>query len=58
MLCFFLNDMLILFQFFLDVSWHRDINGPFIVIPPKFNAAVEVAGPILGKGVCCFDACN
>jgi hypothetical protein len=33
----------------IDVSWHRDINISFIVVPVDGEAAVECAGSVNGQ---------
>ncbi len=43
---------------FDDVVGHLDVEGLFVIIPIQFDATVEVAQPILGKSIFCFNHCN
>jgi hypothetical protein len=40
------------------VARYQDVEGSFVVIPIRFDAAVEIAHPILGKSIFCFNHCN
>ena len=41
--------MLVFLQELFDVSWHRYVYSARVVVPLKFDATIEIAGPILRK---------
>lgn len=41
--------MLVPLEDLLYVTGHQEVNGADIVIPPEFDATVEVTRPIFGK---------
>ena len=41
-----------------DVAGHQNVEGLFVLIPNQYDATIEVAHPILGKVVFCFNPCN
>jgi hypothetical protein len=48
--------MLVFLEEFFDISRHRNVDSARIVVPMQFDAAIEIARPILGKFIFFFDA--
>ena len=47
--------MLVFFQCSVDISFHRDVNIPALIVPVQVHAAVCVACPVDGTFVVCLD---
>ncbi len=41
--------MFVALEFFFDVAGHRNVKCPSVVVPGEFDAAVEIAAPILAQ---------
>ena len=52
------HTVLILHEYLFDVTWHGQVDRTVVVVPLEFDAAVQIPGPILGKFVFLFNACN
>jgi hypothetical protein len=50
--------MLVSLELLDNVSGHQGVKGALVVIPIQFDAALKIAGPILGGFIFCFDRCN
>ena len=47
--------MFVFFQCSVDISFHRDVNIPALIVPVQVHPAVRVAVPVDGAFVVCVE---